>query len=149
MYKTKPANKIQKIKRTDIFSKKKRSEVMSHIKSKGSKIEKLVGKFLWSYGFRYRKNVRNMFGNPDFVMKKHKMVVFADSCFWHGCKQHGIFPKSNTYFWKQKILRNSKRDFQVNKHYKKLKWSVIRIWEHDLKTEKGIRKIQKIIRKSD
>ena len=132
MYKPKPANKVQKIKRADIFSKKKRSEIMSRVKSKESKIERRIGRLLWAQGFRYRKNVRSMFGNPDFVMKKYKTVVFVDSCFWHGCKKHCKFPMTNRLFWLHKISRNKERDVDVNKYYKKIHWKIIRIWENDI-----------------
>ena len=149
MLKIKSPNKVQKINRTDIFSKRKRSEIMSHVRSKESKIEKRIGKILWAQGLRYRKNVRSMFGNPDFVMKKHKIAVFVDSCFWHGCKKHGSYPKTNRSFWARKIFRNKERDLEVNRHYRKTKWKVLRIWEHEIKRNPDftIKKIIKFLEK--
>ena len=117
---------------TDIVSKKKRSEIMSKIKNKDSKIEQEFRKNLWKHGFRYSKNSKNYFGKPDIVLKKHKIVIFVDSCFWHGCKKHCRLPNSNKKYWEQKIKRNKERDKEVNKHYKKSDWEVVRILEHDL-----------------
>jgi len=117
----------------DRVSPEKRSEMMSKVKSKNSKLEIAFGKLLWNQGFRYRKNSKKYFGTPDFVLKKFKTVIFIDSCFWHGCKKHFKLPATNKKFWKQKIENNIKRDKEVNKHYKKESWTVIRIWEHDLK----------------
>lgn len=116
----------------DKFSKEKRSEIMSKVKSKDTKLEKSFGKFLWSQGFRYRKNSRKYFGTPDFVLKKYQTVIFIDSCFWHGCKKHCKLPATNKKFWKDKIERNVARDREVNKYYKMLGWDVIRVWEHDI-----------------
>ncbi|MCX6762022.1 MAG: very short patch repair endonuclease [Candidatus Moranbacteria bacterium] len=118
---------------TDIFSKKKRSEIMSKVRSKDSKIEIEFRKKLWKAGFRYRKNSTKYFGKPDIVLPKHKTVIFIDSCFWHGCKKHGSMPQTRKKFWETKIDRNKERDKEVNRQYKKLGWKIFRIWEHDLK----------------
>ena len=66
-----------------------------------------------------------------------------DSCFWHGCKKHSSVPSTRTEFWKKKIARNKERDKEVNRHYKKESWQVIRVWEHDLK--KSLSTLNKII----
>ena len=108
---------------------------MSKVRSKDSKIEIIFRKALWKEGFRYRKNVRSYFGNPDLVLKKYKTVIFIDSCFWHGCKKHGSLPATNKKFWKDKIESNKLRDLNVNKYYKKNGWNIIRIWEHDIKIQ--------------
>lgn len=118
---------------TDIFSKKKRSEIMSRVRAKETGIEILFRKALWKAGFRYRKNVRRYFGTPDIVLKKYKTVIFIDSCFWHGCKKHGTMPKTRRTFWENKIERNTERDKKVIRYYKKEGWKVIRIWEHEIK----------------
>lgn len=118
---------------TDIFSKKKRSEIMSRVKATETGIEIKFRKALWSAGYRYRKNVRGYFGTPDIVLKKYKTVIFVDSCFWHGCKKHGTMPKTRKSFWKNKIERNIERDKEVVKYYKREGWKVIRIWEHEIK----------------
>lgn len=104
---------------TDIFSKKKRSEIMSKIGSKDSRIEIEFRKALWKEGFRYRKNSIKYFGKPDLVLSKYKTVIFIDSCFWHGCGKHSLTPQTRKKFWEQKISRNKARDKEVNRYYKK------------------------------
>lgn len=117
----------------DIFTKKKRSEVMSRVKNKDSKIEIAFRKALWKEGFRYRKNATNHFGKPDIVLPKYKTVIFIDSCFWHGCPKHGSVPQTRKKFWQTKIEKNKKRDKKVIRHYKKEGWGIIRVWEHKIK----------------
>jgi len=118
---------------TDCFTKEKRSDNMSKIRNKDTKIEILFRKALWRQGYRYLKNSTRYFGKPDLVLPKYKTVIFLDSCFWHGCKKHGNQPKSNQKYWINKLARNKKRDKQVNRFYKKEGWRVIRIWEHEVK----------------
>jgi DNA mismatch endonuclease (patch repair protein) len=122
---------------TDIFSKKKRSEIMSKVRSKDSKIEIEFRKRLWKAGFRYRKNSTKYFGKPDIVLPKYKTVIFIDSCFWHGCKKHGSMPQTRKKFWATKIERNKQRDKEVNKYYRKSDWKIFRAWEHDLAKKQG------------
>ena len=119
---------------SDIVSKKKRSEIMSRIKSKDSKIEISFRRELWNQGFRYSKNSAKYFGKPDVVLLKHQTVIFIDSCFWHGCKKHCRIPSVRKKYWTEKIARNKERDKEVSKHYKKLYWKIFRIWEHNLNT---------------
>lgn len=117
----------------DVVSKNKRSEIMSKIKSRDTKIEIDFRKAIWKAGFRYRKNPKGYFGKPDLVLKKRKIVIFIDSCFWHGCKKHCRLPSTRKNYWLPKIERNKQRDKEVNKYYKKLGWRIIRILEHELK----------------
>ena len=117
---------------SDVVSKKKRSEIMSRIKSKDSKIEVSFRKELWKKGFRYSKNSAKYFGKPDVVLLKYKTVIFVDSCFWHGCKKHCRIPAVRKKYWTEKIMRNKERDKEVSKHYKKQGWKVFRIWEHEI-----------------
>lgn len=119
----------------DTVSKKKRSEIMSRVRSRDSKIEVAFRKELWRRGYRYLKNSTRYFGKPDIVLPKHKTVIFIDSCFWHGCKKHFRLPSTRTEYWIEKIDRNRRRDKIVNRYYRNTKWNVIRIWEHDLKRE--------------
>lgn len=116
----------------DIFSKKKRSEIMSRVRDKDSRIEIVFRRALWKKGFRYSKNSTKYFGKPDLVLKKYKTVIFIDSCFWHGCKKHGSMPQTRKKFWEAKIESNKKRDKKVNQYYKKSDWKIIRIWEHEI-----------------
>lgn len=122
----------------DIFTKQKRSEIMSKVKNKDSKLEVEFRKKLWRAGFRYLKNSTKYFGKPDLVLPKYKTVIFIDSCFWHGCKKHGSIPETRKDFWMKKINRNKVRDKEVNKFYKKEDWKIFRIWEHDVKDVKCV-----------
>ncbi|MDG2955636.1 DNA mismatch endonuclease Vsr [Bisgaard Taxon 10/6] len=121
---------------TDIFPPKKRSEIMSKVKSKNTKPEILVGTFLFSKGFRYRKNDKRYVGIPDIVLPKYKTVVFIHGCFWHGhvCPK-GSLPSSNFEFWKEKITKNKERDIKNRKTLEDLGFKVIVIWECELKNK--------------
>jgi DNA mismatch endonuclease (patch repair protein) len=116
----------------DKITSEKRSNNMRAIKSI-SKLEDLVAKELWKKNIRYRRNVKSLFGKPDIAIKKYKVVIFIDSCFWHGCPVHGIKPKSNDEFWENKLERNKKRDTEVNNFYNTHGWHILRIWEHEIK----------------
>ncbi len=76
---------------------------------------------------------KKLFGNPDFIDWKKKIVVFIDGCFWHKCPKHFIKPKTNKKYWLPKLDRNVLRDKEVNLAYKNIGWKVVRIWEHDLR----------------
>ena len=117
----------------DIFDKTKRSEIMSRVKSKGSKIETVLMSELSKAKLRYKKHVSKLPGTPDVAFIGKKTVIFVDSCFWHGCRWHGTMPASNKKFWVKKISMNKERDRKTNREYKKMGWKVIRIWEHKLK----------------
>lgn len=107
---------------------------MSTIKA-NSKLENMVSKALWKKGVRFRKNVKSLFGTPDIAIKKYKIVIFVDSCFWHACPMHGKIPKSNVEFWKNKLTRNKQHDCEVNEYYRNRDWTVIRIWEHEIRDD--------------
>ena len=115
---------------------------MSKVRNKDSAIEIKFRKALWKEGFRYRKNDKSYFGTPDLVLKKYETVIFIDSCFWHGCKEHCQLPIANKKFWGNKISKNIERDKVVGKHYKQLSWKILRIWEHDM-----IKNIDKMLQK--
>lgn len=117
---------------TDTVSKEQRRKNMQAIKSR-SKLENRVTKELWNRGIRFRKNVKELYGKPDIAIKKYKIVIFIDSCFWHACEIHGSNPKSNTEYWDKKLQRNKERDREVNKYYEENSWNIKRIWEHELK----------------
>ena len=110
---------------------------MSQIKGKNTKPEELVRKYLFSQGFRYRKNDRQLPGSPDIVLPKYKTVIFINGCFWHGhegCK-HFVWPKSNEEFWKNKIQTNISRDKKKITALESLGWNVIVVWECELKKQ--------------
>jgi len=118
---------------SDVFTKEKRSEVMSKIRATNTKPELIVRHFLFSQGFRYRIHQKDLAGNPDIVLKKHNTLIFVNGCFWHGhtsqnCKISRI-PKSNSVFWETKIDNNKKRDAKNRRILKKQGWNLITIWE--------------------
>ena len=117
---------------TDTVSKKVRSRIMKSIRSNRTKLEEKVSSELWKRGYRFRRNVNNLFGTPDIAIKKYRVVIFIDSCFWHGCKDHCRMPKSNKEFWVEKIEKNKRRDKEVTDYYRQNGWFILRIWEHDL-----------------
>lgn len=119
----------------DVHSKEVRSYNMSCIKGKGTKPEEIVRKYLFSQGFRYRKNDKRLPGTPDVVLPKYKTVIFVNGCFWHGhegCK-YFVWPKNNAEFWKAKILQNIERDKRDFERLENLGWKVVVVWECSLK----------------
>lgn len=120
---------------TDLHSKIQRSKNMSAIRSSGNVSTELrVAKlFRDNKIIGWRRNIKNIYGKPDFVFPKQKIAVFADGCFWHGCKTcKGLRPSSNQEFWLKKIARNKERDAKVNKELRGAGWTVLRVWEHSL-----------------
>jgi DNA mismatch endonuclease, patch repair protein len=117
----------------DIFTKAKRSEVMRAVKSKNTRLELRFRRALWRKGFRYATNSKRYFGTPDIVLRKHKAVIFVDSCFWHGCRKHGGLPAVRVSFWRAKIEANRIRDKKVTLFYRRAGWRVFRVWEHDIR----------------
>ena len=105
---------------------------MSAIRSV-SKLEDRISKALWNRGLRLRRNVKSLYGKPDFALKNIKTVIFIDSCFWHACPLHGNKPKNNPEFWEKKLQRNVERDNEVTEYYLRNGWHILRVWEHDLK----------------
>lgn len=118
----------------DKMTREQRSKTMGAIKAQ-SKLENLFSKELWHKGIRFRKNVRKLKGTPDIVIQKYKIVIFIDSCFWHGCPIHFKRPKTNQEFWDKKISRNQERDIEVNDYYIKNNWNLKRIWEHEIRKD--------------
>lgn len=112
-----------------------RTRTMRGVKSKDSKMEVKFRSALWRSGLRFYKNAKNLPGKPDIVFPKLKIVVFLDSCYWHGCPLHLRMPKSNLDYWLPKIERNKKRDNEINVYYTENGWRIFRIWEHELKTD--------------
>ncbi|HBS84960.1 MAG: very short patch repair endonuclease [Bacteroidetes bacterium GWF2_38_335] len=124
----------------DVLTREQRQKNMKAIKSKGTKIEELLGKALWAKGLRYRKNNKTVFGNPDFTFKKQKIAIFCDSEYFHGkdweVQKYRI--KTNTEFWHKKIENNIIRDGIVNETLLKNGWQVIRFWGDEIKKNLNI-----------
>ena len=122
----------------DVHSKEVRSYNMSCIKGKGTKPEEIVRKYLFSHGFRYRKNDKRLPGTPDIVLPKYKTVIFVNGCFWHGhegCK-YFVWPKNNAEFWHKKISDNILRDQRKIQALDLQGWKVIVVWECKIKSDK-------------
>jgi DNA mismatch endonuclease (patch repair protein) len=129
----------------DVFTKAKRSSVMSLIRGKGNKDTELaLAKIFRHHKITGWRRNQPLFGKPDFVFKKRKIAVFVDGCFWHACPKHCKIPSGNRAFWKKKFATNKDRDRRVNRELRKLGWRVVRIWEHDLarRREACIRRIR-------
>ena len=122
---------------SDVHSKDVRSYNMSRIKSRGTKPEETVRKYLFSQGFRYRKNVELLPGKPDIVLPRYRTVIFVNGCFWHhhDC-QYFVWPKNNAEFWKSKIDRNVERDEENMTKLRMAGWRTIVVWECELKKYK-------------
>ena len=134
---------------TDTMTPEQRHRCMSHIRSKGTKPELKVRKWLWSHGYRYRLNVESVPGKPDIVMRPYRTAIFVNGCFWHGhgvtmspvqgskFKVHGSscckIPTTNREFWVKKIRRNRERDEENYRVLQANGWHVIVIWECQLK----------------
>jgi len=119
----------------DKISSDKRSDNMRKIKSKHTKPELVVRKMLYSDGFRYRINVKNLPGTPDIVFIKKKIAIFINGCFWHchdNCPKFR-YPKSNLDYWIKKLDYNVERDKLAYEKLKNMGWKVIVIWECELK----------------
>jgi DNA mismatch endonuclease (patch repair protein) len=119
----------------DNLSPQVRSYNMSHIRSKNTKPEELVSKYLFSRGLRYRKNDKRYPGKPDLIFPKYRTAVFINGCFWHchdGCDDF-VVPKSNPEYWIPKLNRNKERDRANIEALRQDGWSVIIVWECELK----------------
>ena len=122
----------------DVHDKKTRSYNMSCIKGKNTKPEEIVCKYLFSHGFRYRKNDKRLPGTPDIVLPKYKTVIFVNGCFWHGHEgcRYFVIPKTNTGFWVNKIETNKQRDIRKISELQALGWKAVVVWECQLKNNK-------------
>lgn len=133
----------------DVHDKKTRSYNMSRIRSKDTKPELLVRKFLHASGFRYRLHVKDLPGKPDIVLPRYRTVIFVHGCFWHGHKNCKYFkiPATRKDWWNDKIARNIANDKNAIKNLKNEGWKVIIIWECDLKQAKTAVSLPRLIRK--
>jgi len=122
---------------TDVHSKEIRSYNMSRIRSKDTKPEMIIRKFLHAHGFRYRLHDNRLPGKPDIVLSKYKTVIFIHGCFWHGHKgcRYFVIPKTRTDWWLNKIRLNAARDLKNTAELQQLGWRCIEIWECGLKKD--------------
>jgi len=127
---------------TDVFTPEKRSWIMSRIRSKNTKIDLKMKKFLSSLNYRYEMYPK-VFGNPDFLVEDERIAIFCDGDFWHGYK-YDEKKKPAKKFWKDKIQGNMRRDRRITRQLRRSGWSVLRFWEHDIEKnpEKCIRRVK-------
>lgn len=159
----------------DVFTKAKRSEVMSRIRGRGNKDTELaLVRLLRAHKISgWRRHVRvavdgsrlkverrkqhdpdnqtptlnpQLSVRPDFVFVKLRTAIFVDGCFWHGCPKHATKPENNRAFWRRKFSVNKKRDGIVNRTLRKAGWRVLRIWEHELARKNEARLVRRIVR---
>jgi len=132
---------------SDVFTKSKRSLVMSCIRGHGNKDTELALIRLFRLqGITGWRRHRPLLGKPDFVFPKLRLAVFVDGCFWHGCPLHSTKPKNNAAFWDKKLAANKVRDRNVTGILRKEGWRVLRIWEHELTRKNEPRLIRRIKR---
>ena len=133
----------------DVHDSKTRSYNVSCIKGKRTKPEEIVARYLFSQGFRYRRNVRSLPGTPDIVLKKYNTVIFVNGCFWHmheNCR-YSVMPENHKEFWAEKLLKNKERDEKKKRQLEQMGWNVIVVWECQLKGEEKLPALEKL--KSD
>lgn len=127
-----------------VFTKSKRSEVMSRIRSRGNRDTELaLARLLranrvtgWRRQVEIRSpksEIRSFRVRPDFVFQRERVALFVDGCFWHGCPRHATWPASRAAWWRRKILANKRRDARVTRALRRAGWRVLRIWEHTLR----------------
>lgn len=118
----------------DVFSKEKRSQVMSRIRSRGNrKTEIALLNLMRTNGIAGWRRHYPILGKPDFVFKGLRLAIFVDGCFWHRCPRCALNPATNRKFWEAKLAANRERDRTVNRLLRQQGWRVLRIWEHSLK----------------
>ena len=131
----------------DVFTQKKRSEVMSRIRGRGNKeTEVALAKLLRAAGIGRWRRHQSVFGRPDFIFRAARLAVFVDGCFWHGCPKHSNMPANNRAFWRRKLLANKARDLLVTRALRSRGWHVLRIWEHELLRKNEVRCVLRIQR---
>jgi DNA mismatch endonuclease (patch repair protein) len=132
----------------DVFTKAKRSEVMSRIRSRGNRDTELaLARLLRANhitGWRRHLEIRKAESGkqkfkvkPDFVFRQVQLALFVDGCFWHGCPRHATWPAHRAAWWRHKIEGNQTRDRRVNRILRRAGWRVVRIWEHELSRQRG------------
>lgn len=112
-----------------------RSTNMANIRGRDTSPEMLLRKALWHNGFRFRVNFRVAGVRPDIVFTARKLAVFVDGCFWHGCPQHYVMPRTRPEFWAKKLETNTRRDRRQTAALIESGWSVVRFWEHEVESD--------------
>jgi len=123
----------------DVFTKKKRAQIMAAIRSTGNRATELkLATILRAHRITGWRRDQPLAGKPDFVFRRERLAVFVDGCFWHGCRWHLRMPKDNRAYWSPKIARNMRRDREINRQLRKAGWRTLRVWEHALKSSHSV-----------
>ncbi len=137
---------------TDVYTKAKRSEIMSRVRNRRTTPEEQVASLLRKLGIRYRRNVKSLPGQPDFVVKSARTAIFVNGCFWHGhanCNRAKL-PQTNTDFWVSKIARNKKRDARTTRQLRRQGWHVLTVWQCHLRRLEGVKeRLRRVIAEND
>ena len=132
---------------SDVFTKAKRSQVMSRIRGRGNKeTEVALMRLFRRQGITGWRRHAPVFGIPDFVFPKLKLAIFVDGCFWHCCPKHSNLPRNSRPFWKRKLESNVRRDRLVGRTLRARGWRVLRVWQHELALRNEIRLLRRISR---
>lgn len=132
----------------DVHAKDVRSYNMSRIRSKDTKPEVRVRKYLFSKGYRYRKNDSRYPGRPDIVLPKYHIIILVNGCFWHlhsGCRYASI-PKTNADFWTKKLERNKRRDEEIMSQLNELGWKVLVVWQCEINGSRFVPRMEALIK---
>ncbi len=126
----------------DVHSPEQRSFNMSRIRSRNTRPEIIVRKWLWANGYRYRLHRKDLPGKPDIVLSKYRTVIFVHGCFWHrhGCRYTTV-PSSRKEFWEKKFESNIQRDITNRKNLEKAGWNVLILWECEIKNSEKFKEI--------
>lgn len=119
-----------------------RSEQMARIRGKDTVPELLLRRELWRRGYRYRLRGKGLKCRPDLIFPGPKLVVFLDGCFWHGCPDHYVRPRSRGQFWSAKLRENVERDRRQTRFLEDVNWGVLRFWEHEV-----FQNVQRVVRR--
>ena len=133
---------------TDVFSKKKRSWIMGRVKGRDTKPEILVRSIVHRMGYRFRIHRRELPGNPDIVLPRHRKVIFVHGCFWHGHRRcpRSERPSSNKSFWNTKLDKNVERDERLRRVLRRMGWKVFVVWECETRApDKVLRKLGRFL----
>jgi DNA mismatch endonuclease, patch repair protein len=125
---------------TDVFSKEKRSLIMSRVKGRDTKPEVLVRSFVHRMGFRFRLHRRDLPGRPDIVLPRHGKVIFVHGCFWHGHKRcpRSKRPTTKRRFWNKKLDGNVQRDKRVRRKLGTMGWKVLVLWQCETRSSEKL-----------
>lgn len=122
-----------------------RSEQMARITAENTVPEVALRHALWQRGVRYRLHVKTPGGKADLVVASRKFAVFVDGCFWHGCPEHYVRPRSSNVFWDKKLRENLDRDRRQTQNLLTEGWRFLRVWEHEVR-EDLFAVVEKILR---